>query len=141
MIYLLLLCLGLFLTSCQQASFGLHTDRQHMNASAPASFYCNRTALTPSERVRYNQLTDTLANSTEETKELSDGYQFRLSNGYSLPDLSEWMSYERRCCPFLTFEMELDRNDGPVWLKLRGEDGVKTFIRAEFPKLFQKSRY
>jgi hypothetical protein len=127
--------------SCQQASFPLHSDGQSMNASRPASFSCNRNALSPGEREKYNQLTDTLASSTEETGELADGYQFRVSSDYSLSDLSEWMSYERKCCPFFTFEMQLDRNDGPVWLRLRGEDGVKTFIRAEFLKLFQKSRY
>jgi hypothetical protein len=139
MICLVLLCSGFFSMSCQQPSFWLRTGGQHMNPPTPASFYCNRNALSPGEREKYNQLTDTLASSAEETRELADGYQFRVSSDYSLSDLSEWMSYERKCCPFFTFEMELGRNNGPVWLRLRGEDGVKTFIRAEFPTLFQKS--
>jgi hypothetical protein len=28
--------------------------------------------------------------------------------------------------------VELERNNGPLWLRLRGNDGIKPFIRAEF---------
>ena len=99
----------------------------------PAGFYCNAKALDRTERDRYNQLTSKLAEARVETAELPDGYAFRLQNErVSLSDLAEWISFERKCCPFFNFEIELQRNNGPLWLKLRGADGIKPFIRSEF---------
>jgi hypothetical protein len=85
------------------------------------------------ERERYNQLTRMLANARVETKELPDGYAFRLkSEVIAVSEVAEWISMERRCCPFFGFEIALERDNGPLWLKLRGSAGVKVFIRAEF---------
>ena len=96
-------------------------------------FYCNTKALNKTERERYKQLTGKLATARTETKELSDGYAFRLkSEVVALSEVAEWISWERKCCPFFAFEITLERDNGPLWLKLRGTDGVKVFIRAEF---------
>ena len=99
----------------------------------PTGFYCNTKALSKDERARYNELTSKLSHSRAETKELTDGYAFRFQSGtVAIADLAAWISYERKCCPFFTFEIELERDGGPLWLKLKGADGVKPFIRAEF---------
>jgi hypothetical protein len=67
-----------------------------------------------------------------EMKELPDGFAFRFSNDRVLfTGLSELATLERLCCPFLTITMELQFDQGPMWLKLTGEDGVKDFLRAE----------
>ncbi len=67
-----------------------------------------------------------------EKKELPDGYAFRFPNDRVLfTGLSELASLERLCCPFLTITLELQRDQGPAWLKLTGEEGVKDFLRAE----------
>jgi hypothetical protein len=96
-------------------------------------FCCNVKAISGAERDRYKQITDKLTKARTETKELPDGFAFRLnSEAVFFPDLGEWISYERRCCPFFDFEVELQRDNGPLWLKLRGRDGVKQFIRSEF---------
>ncbi|SRR6266436_6892273 len=96
-------------------------------------FYCNVKALTKAERERYNQLTGKLVQARTEIKELADGYAFRLkSEEVSLLDLGEWISAERKCCPFFSFEIEVQRDSGPLWLKLRGADGIKPFIQVEF---------
>jgi hypothetical protein len=101
--------------------------------SEEIGFYCNLKALTTEERARHKQLTIQLKQATLETKELPDGYGFRLDNAkISLTDLVEWISAERKCCNFFDFEIELQRNDGPLWLKLHGKDGVKAFMRQEF---------
>jgi len=46
-------------------------------------------------------------------------------------DLVRWMSNERRCCPFLTFHLELSANEGPIWLRLSGPTGTDSFLDAE----------
>jgi hypothetical protein len=89
--------------------------------------------LSPEERQRQHELTVKLAGARVETKELADGYAFRVvSNAVSIAELGEWVTAERKCCPFFDFEIEAERDGGPLWLKLRGREGVKAFIQSEF---------
>ena len=97
-----------------------------------AGFYCNRKALTKTERDNYSQLTAEIIGAKADTYELPDGYAFRLHDKVSLPDVAKWITYERRCCPFFDFRVDIARDNGPIWLRLRGREGVKAFIRAEF---------
>jgi hypothetical protein len=101
--------------------------------STEADFYCNMNALSNADRERYNQLIRKLEDARVEIRELPDGYAFRLQKEkVTLSDLAEWLSYESRCCPFFEFEIQLERDNGPLWLKLKGTEGIKPFIRAEF---------
>ena len=69
----------------------------------------------------------------EETVELVDGYAFRFPADETwLPRLIEFVTAERRCCPFFTFEIACEPDQGPIWLRLRGPEGVKAFIRDGF---------
>ena len=106
------------------------------SAQAPAEvtgFYCNLKAFTPAERARHEQLSKKLREARVEIKELSNGFAFRLQNeSVSLPDVAEWVSGERKCCPFFDFEIDFQGDGGPLWLELKGKDGVKQFIRSEF---------
>ena len=98
-----------------------------------AGFYCNMGALTSADRVRHKQLLLKLEAARIEIQELPNGYSFRLQNDLaSLAETAEWISYESKCCPFFDFELLLERDNGPLWLKLRGKEGIKPFIRAEF---------
>jgi hypothetical protein len=68
----------------------------------------------------------------KETQELSDGYALRFPSDQSTILLvAEFISRERLCCPFFTFELVAEKEDGPLWLRLRGREGVKEFIKAE----------
>ncbi len=98
-----------------------------------SNFYCNLNALSTKERARHVLLTLEIERARVETIELANGFAFRFQDGtVSLADLAEWVSAERKCCPFFDFEIELQGNNGPLWLKLRGKDGVKTFMQSEF---------
>ena len=67
----------------------------------------------------------------EELRELPDGYEFRFpgTTGWVM-QLAEFIRDERTCCAFLTFELIFESNQGPTWLRLRGGDLVKEFIRT-----------
>jgi len=96
-------------------------------------FYCNLNALTPEERASHHLLTLKLAAARVETTELANGYAFRMQPGsVSLADLATWISWESKCCPFFDFEIELQRDGGPLWLKLRASEGGKAFMQHEF---------
>jgi hypothetical protein len=99
----------------------------------PSGWYCNLKALSPTERARLHELVQKLKNARIETEELPDGYAFRLqAEQVSLGELAEYVTSERKCCPFFDFEIELQREGGPLWLRLRGKQGVKAFMRLEF---------
>ena len=67
----------------------------------------------------------------DQVDELPDGYAFRFPVTENRIDrLARFVAAERRCCPFFTFELVFEPAEGPVWLRLRGPEGVKEFIRG-----------
>jgi hypothetical protein len=65
--------------------------------------------------------------------ELPDGYAFRFpASPETARELLDFMLYERDCCAFLTFELVFERGHGATWLRLRGGEGVKAFVRDAF---------
>lgn len=93
---------------------------------------CDMTAIPPDQRQAHLTTSKDLFSQIDEFRELPDGYEFRFA---SRPDLivklSEFISLEKLCCPFLTFVIEVEAEGGPVWLRLTGREGVKAFIREE----------
>ncbi len=53
------------------------------------------------------------------------------SRKVSIVELATWIDDERRCCPFLDLAIEKEPQDGPLWLRLTGPEGVKEFLKAE----------
>ena len=94
---------------------------------------CVMAALDEEQRRRRKELEGRLGAFVEEVRELADGYALRLPSGSrTLLDVAEFVTYERLCCPFLDFEIDVEREGGPLWLRLRGREGVKEFVRHEF---------
>jgi len=109
------------------------SNRKIQAVTEETGFYCNMNALTMAERARHKELGDRLREGKLETTELPDGYAYRLqAKIFSISDAAEWVAGESKCCPFFEFEISLERNNGSLWLKLRGKDGVKQFMRSEF---------
>jgi hypothetical protein len=94
--------------------------------------YCDLSALDNEQRKRHSNLTKELLSKRLEIKELPDGYGMRFPHDNSLfTAISEWATLEQLCCPFLTLTLELQHDQGPVWLKASGSEGVKDFLRTE----------
>jgi hypothetical protein len=97
-------------------------------------FYCNIKALTPDERASHKQLTDKLIRIRKEVVETEKGYEFQYSPAdVSLAELAEWVAAEGKCCPFFDFHIDLEQQGSLLCLRLTGEEGIKAFIRTEFP--------
>jgi len=106
---------------------------QEKSAMKETGFYCNLNALSGEERKQYAVLSRQLLAAGLEVSELPNGYAFRLAaEKVSLPDVALWMSLERKCCPFFDFQLDVSRDNGPIWLRITGREGVKEFIRSEF---------
>ncbi len=97
-----------------------------------AVFYCRLDALTTEERERHLALWKRLQASRQEVRELANGYAIGFpGDSKTLMEVAEFVSRERRCCPFFTFEIEAAGEDKPLWLRLTGSKGVKEFIKTE----------
>lgn len=71
----------------------------------------------------------------EHVEELDDGFAYRLpAGGAWAAKALDFITVERHCCPFFTFELVFEPNDGPRWLRLRGSDEIKAFIAAELDR-------
>jgi hypothetical protein len=65
--------------------------------------------------------------------ELHDGYAFRVpGDSKSLEVVSQLISAERECCPFLTFELTAEPKLGPLTLSVTGPLGTKDFLQTTF---------
>ena len=94
---------------------------------------CDLSGINIHQRRRYEALRVEMRTAVQEARELPDGYAFRFpSEGSIFLAISEWITLERLCCPFLRFVLETDGEGGPTWLRLTGRDGVKEFLRAQF---------
>lgn len=112
------------------------TDEMNMQTNTETNeqpFACNLKSMNTDQRQRYDVLSKQLKVAIKEIKELPDGYAFRFpSDTPMLEDVAEWITYERLCCPFFTFAMEMEREGEAMWLRLTGREGVKPFIESEF---------
>ena len=82
---------------------------------------------------RGRELAETLFAGVEEVREMADGYALRFpADGDWLPRLAGFVDTERRCCACFRFEIGVEPNHGPLWLRLRGGDGVTEFVAATF---------
>ena len=96
-------------------------------------FFCDMSAMNADERANHRALAKALRSEVAEVREIADGYAIRFPTEASTAvQLVEFATLERLCCPFFTLAIEMERNRGPVWLKVTGEEGIKPFIRAEF---------
>ena len=102
------------------------------NDLAPV-FACNLKAFSAADRPRYNELVKRVRAAMRDRSEVSNGYAFKLdSKAVTLPEAAEWISMERKCCPFLTLQISASGNQSHWLLTLTGPEGVKPLLDAEF---------
>jgi hypothetical protein len=89
------------------------------------------TAIPARERDAHHQLTRRLMDhALREMRELPDGFEFRFA-AEEYDAVTQFVRLERVCCPFLSFNLDVSPDRGPLILRLTGPDGAKDFIRAE----------
>jgi hypothetical protein len=94
---------------------------------------CNMKAISSADRPRYNVLLRKIKAAVKQQRELPDGYAWELDGkSITLPETAEWVMMERRCCSFLTLQIEATGNQINYWVNLKGPEGVKAFLVSEF---------
>jgi len=113
-----------------------------VQASAPQaapSFFCRRTALSSEQRQRQQEVGKVLRAKLLKVREVERGYEFDYPDELSVYQaLTEYIPFERSCCPFFEFSMRLDPEHGGIHLALMGSEGVKDFIRQQFAWAFTR---
>jgi hypothetical protein len=61
---------------------------------------------------------------------LPDEYAFRFLPD-SLEEIASFVANERKCCPFMSFELNLAPGSGPLWLRMTGPEGTRDVLDAE----------
>lgn len=99
----------------------------HVNPSP--SLACDLTAIPADVREEHVISAPQLFAMAQEVHELTDGYAIRFGNepGRFLA-IAKFIENERLCCPFFNFTLELEPNNGPLWLRLTGAEGVKELL-------------
>jgi hypothetical protein len=83
------------------------------------------------ERSRWQQLGAAWSAKVDEVRELPDGFALRIGHdAATIMAAAEWMTLDRRCCPFMAFTLAIEREGGPAWVHLTGRPGTKEFLRA-----------
>ncbi len=72
---------------------------------------------------------DDLFAGVEQVRELADGYALRFPGISTCPQrVLDFIQGERSCCLFFTFELIFIPEQGPIWLRIRGPEGVKGLV-------------
>lgn len=102
-----------------------------MTAAEGAVLACDPGAIAADARPGHFALARRLfTEAARERREWMEGYAFRFDTD-ALEDVVRFVANERRCCPFLDFEITVAAAAGPVWLRLTGPAGTRAFLDAE----------
>jgi hypothetical protein len=94
---------------------------------------CDLGAFDAAERELHEASGERLLQAVLAVEELPDGYALRLPARDDAIRLSaDFIAYERRCCPFFNFNLEVAPDGGPVWLRISGRAGVKAILAGAF---------
>ena len=108
----------------------MHGEATRQKRGVPIA--CNPATLTAEQRERQRALIRLLQADAKEVRELEDGYAFRHSPDRAvLLAIAEFVANERLCCPFFEFGVTVERDGGPVWLRITGEGEAKHVLEAE----------
>ncbi len=93
---------------------------------------CNIHAIPKELRPVHQANTQRVFASAQEVRVLETGYAVRLPNTTELlQTVVAFLSYERLCCPFLRFALEIQPDQGPIWLEISSTVDVKSFLQSE----------
>jgi hypothetical protein len=110
-------------------------ERAAEAAAGPIS--CRLNALTPAERDRSRRLRTEFIEHITEVKGMADGFDLTYDGDpKTFATVAEWITLERRCCPFLNFTLSWSRGEGThPTLSLTGPKGTKEFLASVIAEL------
>lgn len=106
-------------------------DRKKVK-TAPNSEVLTCRLTSPELRDRKDEVFESLKKSVKDRQELKNGYRYTFGGSDStLTEIVDFIKSERACCPFFSFNLNVDGTDRDIVLKITGPKGAKEFIKAE----------
>lgn len=94
---------------------------------------CTPTGVPADKRQRWLEVGVQIYGAVEELRELPDGYACRLpGDAATVLRAAEYVTLDRLCCTFVCWELKVEPNGGPLWLRLTGPEGTKELTRSVF---------
>ena len=92
---------------------------------------CIPSAIPREQRAAHFSLAKHLFTELAELREpLTEGYAFRFPPD-AITSIAKFADNERRCCPFMQFEILVLPDSGGVWLRMSGPEGTRAVLDAE----------
>ena len=111
-------------------------DKAGASAHREVPIGCDLTVFNIRERIKHVALAKSLLGKARQLIEHDDGFTFIFEQSPALEmKIAEWVTNEKRCCPFFSFEFS--RADMPPSLRLRisGPSGAKEILRIGLKKM------
>lgn len=95
------------------------------------SLACDLTAIPADVREEHILTSPQLFAMAQEVQDLPNGFAIRfLNESGNFMSIAKFIENERLCCPFFNFGLEVEPNNGAIWLKLTGGEGVKEILQT-----------
>ena len=92
---------------------------------------CDLTVFNNSERIKHLALAKSLLREATQVVEHKDGFTFVFQQSALLEvKIAEWVSNEKRCCPFFSFELSRTNAPPSLSLTISGPNGAKEILRT-----------
>jgi hypothetical protein len=99
------------------------------NGTVPSDLPITCTLGPAALKARREDLLGSLVRRAEERLDLPDGYRVRFAPANDmLAEIARVIEIERQCCRFLTFEIRIEQDGGPIWLEFTGPAGTRDFL-------------
>jgi hypothetical protein len=92
---------------------------------------CVPSAIAPGDRqAHFGLAKELLQQRAQERVALPNGYAIRFPID-ALEAVVRFAANERKCCPFMIFELTFGPESAPLWLRMTGPEGTKDVLDAE----------
>jgi hypothetical protein len=93
---------------------------------------CDLSALDHAQRARHSALRAELRARRLDAREVADGYEFSYPvEPEMIVKLAEFVTLERRCCPFFNFALGIAAGAAEIRLTIGGDSDVKAFLKGQ----------
>jgi hypothetical protein len=104
----------------------------YIAAAVDAAIACQLGVFSAEERQQYGAMRAKIDAAVTRIVEVDQGYEFHLpGDDVMLALVAEWITLERRCCPFFDFAVAIGGSDSSIRLALTGGVEVKRFLGSE----------
>jgi hypothetical protein len=109
-------------------------DGNSCEGDRQTSIACVLDAIPPERRSAHVTLARQLfGHPTRVPRELPNGYEFQFHSDV-LEAVATFITNERRCCPFVDFELSIEAGSDLVTLRMTGPAGTRELLQAELVK-------